>query len=136
MENFKQKLLPLAFSEDFLSGLESIDRDHRELFEQANSLLAMFLHNAPHSQIEKSFQDILNLLSEHFEDEEYHMQAAGYPQIDKHKKLHRRLTQDAQNLMTSYHEGCLSFGELHRFLSYTVIRNHMADEDLDFHRFL
>lgn len=76
--------------EDSLSvNNESLDCQHKKLIDLFNSAADVQIQN-PNSE---KFSDLLQALSrysqEHFSQEEEYMQEIGFPDLEKHKKLHK-----------------------------------------------
>lgn len=88
------------FNEEFLVGIEQIDREHRRLFEIAGKVhdaLVVGTDDAI-SAARAAVEELLDYTSTHFANEEALMEAAGYPELDAHKKLHRHLLSHARDM--------------------------------------
>ena len=83
---------PFAFSDEYKTGIELIDNEHKKLFEIMGRVDAL-IHN---EDLYDRFDEILNLIDElkdytvfHFSDEEKLMEEKGYPALEAQKKAHR-----------------------------------------------
>ena len=73
------------WDESYSVGNPEMDRQHRELLEQAAAL--------PHAMAEINGQigEIRSAVQAHFTSEETHMRAIGYPYLELHSEIHREL---------------------------------------------
>lgn len=81
----KKKELPV-WSARLELGLQSIDDQHRKLFE----LAATFGGSGDQVRIMKSLVALCEYTREHFREEEYMMAAHGYPDLQEHKIEHAK----------------------------------------------
>lgn len=90
------------WKEKYKIGVNTIDDQHKELFTRLSSFIKIV-------QNDKSWEDKLDRVKEtlyflndyvdyHFADEEKYMKEIGYPDYEKHKKIH----QDFQNEIKEY----------------------------------
>ena len=68
-----------VWTDRFLTGIESVDTQHRHLFDVANQVGEMLIAGRPAdpAAIEKVFHELAAYANQHFKDEETLMQAAG-----------------------------------------------------------
>jgi len=123
----------LDWSDDYATGIEAIDNDHRRLFDAVNALhhsYAMYGEDA-------DFGDLLDVLSvyvdRHFAREEELMLGLGYPDFESHRIGH-------QELATTVHEyaklhrtnpGGISRKEMLSFLG-NWLTGHILGSDMDY----
>jgi hemerythrin-like metal-binding protein len=88
----------MTWSDDFATGIDIVDRQHRRLFDMINSAAPLLLDDTPARQAER--QDLLSGLiaytGEHFRTEEELMRARGVdPRVfEHHCQTHARLVQE------------------------------------------
>lgn len=82
---------PFAFTDQYKTGIELIDNEHRKLFDIMGRVNAL-IHN---ENLYDRFDEIMSLIDElrdytvfHFTDEEKLMEDCGYPMLDAQKKAH------------------------------------------------
>lgn len=71
-------------------GVESIDKEHRELFSIINKLLAMEKEGKDSEWIcSEGIKFFKDHADKHFKNEEAYMKSIGYKRIEEHKRIHR-----------------------------------------------
>lgn len=88
------------FKEEFLTGIEQIDREHRRLFEIANELYELKCEEF----IPDKYDNIRHILEElrdytltHFEHEEEYMKSIGYKKMFTQLSQHNALRETINN---------------------------------------
>lgn len=79
------------FTDDCLIGIESLDEQHRHLFELINSVLDMIKnHYVPdrYSQIKEILEELDNYAEQHFENEEAYMEQIRDPELIIQRSQH------------------------------------------------
>lgn len=126
------------FDSRFLVGIEQIDREHRRLIEIAARVhdgLAASGADAI-AAARAAVAELLDYTATHFASEEALMAAAGYPELEAHRQLHRRLISQARDM-----EMRAEFGEQHvpvelsQFL-YKWLVDHIMANDKKFGQFM
>jgi diguanylate cyclase (GGDEF)-like protein/hemerythrin-like metal-binding protein len=117
-------------------GNEVIDRGHRQLFADANRLLAAILSEQSGEQRGAIVDQLLADVVGHFRDEETVITAAGFPAVAEHLLLHEALTAEAHRLLDDYRSGTRGVGDVFQFLAYEVVTKHMLGADRMFFDYL
>ena len=120
--------MPIAYWQDrYCTGNSQVDDQHHQLFSIVNSL-----HDAMENG--EDSQTILNILDHlashtiaHFQTEEDLMIAANYPEYNRHKQIHDRLTSRVVKLIQGFHD-CTITTEVTQFLS-EWLSHHIKGED-------
>lgn len=85
--------------EEFLTGIEEIDREHRQLFEIADELYELkceeFMPDK-YDNIRKILEELKDYTLTHFAHEEAYMQSIGYKRMFTQKSQHDALRQIMQ----------------------------------------
>jgi hemerythrin-like metal-binding protein len=92
----------IVWSDDFLTGIEEIDFEHRRLVEDINALHRQLLDEAGPRRIERTLGTIHARMQAHFALEERVMLANAYPHYREHKAEHERLLDEYTELMTRF----------------------------------
>ncbi len=71
-------------------GIKGIDEQHKELFELSNSFFKLTEDDSV-KEFKKYVNEFNKYMAVHFKDEEQYMESIGYPELQKHKKLHENL---------------------------------------------
>jgi diguanylate cyclase (GGDEF)-like protein/hemerythrin-like metal-binding protein len=121
-----------AWRDEWASGNETIDSQHRELLEMGNATLDKALSDAPIGEILVSLDRLVGHVAKHFKDEEAILGSLAYPGTGDHARLHDRLVDMALDLKASMLEGRLDRAALFNYLVESVIVGHLLAEDSKF----
>lgn len=87
----KEHLMPKEWIEAYSLHNETIDTQHKELFNLANKVEALDSKTASKEQLGILLKEFFNYMKEHFKDEEAYMQSIDYPIMNQHCKLHESI---------------------------------------------
>jgi len=92
----------VLWNDGFLVGVKEVDQQHRKLFELMNTFYATI--NDPEAQhnVDSSLDELVRFAKLHLSDEETLMQKARYSNFDAHKKIHIKLLNDMDRLVSAY----------------------------------
>lgn len=82
---------PCEFTEDYLIGIDLIDREHQELFRivgRANQLVKSYDTSVDYDRIVGILDELKAYTAEHFHDEEEYMEGIHYEGLDAQKRAH------------------------------------------------
>lgn len=126
-----QKLtMHLQWSEAYECGESTIDEQHRELFTLANATLDATLNHDEGAL--QQLERFIHHVQEHFADEEALLAKVGYPELERHRRIHAGLLQEATRLHQRTVEGSSTLGELVEFLGTHVVARHLMVADRQF----
>jgi diguanylate cyclase (GGDEF)-like protein/hemerythrin-like metal-binding protein len=128
--------LRLTWCTPYECGDETIDRGHRRLFDDANRVLAALIGRRPKDEVTPLLDDLVAHVATHFRDEERIYREAGYPEADRHTRMHARLLARAGRLVGQHRSGRLAASELTEFLVNAVVARHLLVEDRKFFPYL
>jgi hemerythrin-like metal-binding protein len=81
------------WKEEYRLGVDTIDRQHQQLFEMVDGLLAV-IDDCEHADYKKKCADAVSFLYDytvkHFQFEEGYQESIGYKDIEAHKLQHKR----------------------------------------------
>lgn len=83
-------------------GVPSIDADHKKLIDMLNCLHFMSIAGDDHDAIGRVLGGLVDYARVHFRREEALMQAAHYPDVAAHQRLHRDLSAKLREFETAY----------------------------------
>jgi diguanylate cyclase (GGDEF)-like protein/hemerythrin-like metal-binding protein len=132
LANFVQ----LVWHPAYESGNDTIDGEHRRLFEGANTLLSAILAERPRDEIGQRIDALIRETAAHFGHEEGILAAAAYPQLLEHAAAHRHLVSRANELLAHFQADTLEIGELFQFVAHEVVAKHLLAADREFFPFL
>lgn len=114
------------------SGDVEIDRQHTELIELANQLLAIFLAGATDEEIISKLDLFLDHIAYHFNYEEVVIRIGGYPESIEHGDIHKSLIAKAFRLKKSFINGEVKASAFFSFIIDDVILDHLVKYDTKF----
>ena len=87
------------------------------------------------TDIKAIIHELVLYVQDHFRDEERLMAGSGYPQIENHIELHKKMMVEVHTFAEKYHENNLS--DILRVRSYVQhwLSDHILNEDLKFAKF-
>lgn len=125
------------FDAKFLVGIEQVDHEHRQLFEIAGRLYdALEKGTDAMGAARAAVAELFDYTATHFANEEALMEAAGYPELEDHRKLHRHLLARARDMemRTEFDEQYAPL-ELNQFI-YNWLVEHIQESDRKFGDFM
>lgn len=112
---------PLAWQEEYSTGIEVIDKEHRKLFRDSQSLYKHLFEDNISAETDALFQSLLRTIQKHFDSEESLMRAYVYPDINAHRKNHALIIETLMALHRN-HDTCDSN---YKKNVRTFIKNHV-----------
>lgn len=128
-----QSLIRLVWQEAYECGEPTIDAQHRELFDLANTLFDVSFRPDATGASAEALDRLLAHISRHFVDEERLLAEHGYPQLESHRRAHSALLARARDLKASVAAGTTTFGGLVDFMANTVVAQHLFRVDREFY---
>ncbi|MDN5332108.1 MAG: hemerythrin [Tepidanaerobacteraceae bacterium] len=80
--------MAIKWTEDLSTGIELIDKQHKELFKRVNDLMDACTKGKGKEEVVKVIDFLSNYVVMHFGEEEKIMKAENYPGYDGHKTQH------------------------------------------------
>lgn len=91
LEEWMLKENPCEFTEEYLTGIDLIDREHEELFRivgRANQLAKSYDASSSYDKIMHILKELKTYTAEHFRDEEEYMESIHYEGLAAQKRAH------------------------------------------------
>jgi diguanylate cyclase (GGDEF)-like protein/hemerythrin-like metal-binding protein len=125
--------LHLKWQEGYESGNATIDAEHRELFQLANTLIdnAMRSESEP-AAFHVALDTLLTHITRHFADEEAILASYHYGELEQHKRAHAGLLRRAGELKARIKRGEAGLGAIVEYLAQDVVARHMMAVDRAF----
>jgi len=129
--------MPLINWDDSYSvHITKIDEQHKGLVKLVNELHDAMSQGAATSVLEKVLGSLVDYTIVHFNTEEELLRSYSYPDLDKHKVEHDKLTTQVKDFQSKFREGKSTITyELMDFLSDWLI-NHILDSDKKYSAYL
>jgi hemerythrin-like metal-binding protein len=126
----------LNFDNLLASGDERIDLEHRELLDAARALLTASSSGKNNKEIQTMLDNLVQELSHHFTHEDQIMHESGWSEAAQHAGIHQLLLVEANRLLDRHRSNMVSFLDIYRFIIGSLVRDHLAIHDVEFHYFL
>lgn len=129
--------MPLINWDDSYSvHITKIDEQHKGLVKLVNELHDAMSQGAATSVLGKVLSSLVSYTIVHFNTEEELLRSYNYPDLDKHKAEHDKLTGQVKDFESKFKEGKSTITyELMDFLSDWLI-NHILDSDKKYSAYL
>ncbi len=95
-------MLKLEWTPSMETGIDVVDRQHRELVEQVNRLVEAMRAGKGRKVVGEILSFLGRYAVEHFQTEEKIMEQGGYPDLDKHREVHEAFKKDFGELAAEY----------------------------------
>ena len=122
-------VLKLVWDRKYESGNQGIDEQHKKLFKLGNLLLHAILTGWPRANIIELMDKLISEVEHHFASEEALLESWDYLEIDKHKRIHQALLDDAKALRDEVDEGTMTYASVIHFFVNDLIVQHIIQED-------
>lgn len=110
-------------------GVDEIDSQHRELISIINNVLKEVKKGSSEAVIDSLLAQLREYAVHHFNAEESFMEKIGYPEIVKHKQIHKQLKDRVKYFQSSrFRKEEVSWDEVKELLSKWLIE-HILRED-------
>ncbi len=128
--------LRLSWKEEWSSGDEEIDAEHKRLISLAGGLINASLALAGPEELSSGLAELLDATKAHFAHEEEILSRLGYPDLAGHAGIHANLIARAESLLVQIAEAPGSPGTYFDFLVDKVVIGHMLRDDAVFFPYL
>lgn len=120
----------LQWKNEWESGNKDIDEQHRVLLELANELIHMSLSGMEFEKLICQLDIFIKHIVKHFEYEEKILESLGYPDYDRHSKIHKNLVGKAFQLKEAYRNEEINSSAFFAFVVDDIVIGHIANEDM------
>ncbi|AUQ27047.1 diguanylate cyclase [Dickeya zeae] len=122
-------LVHLTWHYSYATGHPDVDREHQNLFRQANALLQIILRSGTREEFSQQVSQLIDLLHEHMQHEEQMLREKQHPDVGYHARLHSHLLYRASELLQRFEQQQIGMTELFHYVVYEVITQHMLIDD-------
>lgn len=101
LEEWMVRENPCEFTDEYLTGIELVDAEHKELFrivDKANQLVKSFDILSGYDNIIQILDELKNYTKEHFADEEEYMEGIHYEGLSAQKRAHEAFIDKLENI--------------------------------------
>ncbi len=118
----------IRWTEAMSVGNPVLDRDHRALIGLVNQL-SLPANREDHTVLEFVLDELLDYTVAHFSREEEYLRQILFPGYDRHKAIHRKLTEELVAIRSNFRAGKRDVGEDVACFVGDWLRNHILRED-------
>ena len=123
----------IIFTEDLKTFVPEIDKQHKELIDLLNNLVAMGPRLQDKEAAEEALEFLGNYIAKHFNEEEKLMAETGYTKLDWHLNWHAGYIKKYEGLVEEYENNGPS-GEFTQILNDFIIKwiiRHIQNVDVE-----
>lgn len=122
----------LQWNNEWNSGNEEVDREHKELLTLLNDLINAAIMEMDFQKSLDKLEILIDKTIKHFDGEEEILKNIGYKDYDKHSKIHKNLIGKVFQLKQCYENRELNPSAFFSFLADDVVIGHLINEDIQF----
>jgi hemerythrin len=111
--------------QEFIVGIDEIDRQHQELFDRIDLLRDYVRRGQSKDAIRDTLKYLESYVTEHFATEVRYMEQHGYPDILQHKAEHESFLKDFAGFKDKY-ASLQAQGEMTTFFGLEIVRKLTA----------
>lgn len=121
----------IEWNEQFDTGIDVIDQQHRRIVEYINQLDDLRLKDNSRDEIAMLINNLVDYTMTHFAFEESLQEEANYPYIAAHKKVHDQFRERVAEYQARFNKG-ENVTRLLNSMLVTWLLNHIKRDDADF----
>ena len=126
----------IKWRDSYSVGIDQIDEEHKKLVELINEVFIVVRDKGNAETLNNAVGKLVDYTHSHFSAEETAMQEAGYPDLEKHRKEHRRLEKEVVDFRRRLQEeGADLRTEFYHFLRDWLI-HHIIECDMLYSAYL
>ena len=114
--------------------IDPMDEEHKAIIACMNKLHELSDAQAPRSQLSRTLNELVVVTVKHFSDEETFMGKIGFPDLGKHKLIHKSLLEKMRSHKAQFDAGGLLTEEFFSFLSFWL-KSHICGIDMKYSEF-
>lgn len=122
----------LQWNNEWNSGNEEVDREHKELLTLLNDLINAAIMEMDFQKSLDKLEILIDKTIKHFDGEEEILKNIGYKDYDKNSKIHKNLIGKVFQLKQCYENRELNPSAFFSFLADDVVIGHLINEDIQF----
>ena len=122
-------LLHLSWKDDYRVGVDTYDKQHKDLFTVSNKLISAIVNNESSEIIAEILQQLYKDTEAHFNDEQSYLEKRNCVFIERHKKEHSFLLKQLNLKAESFETNNISAYDFISFICNDLISKHILGED-------
>lgn len=122
-------LLHLSWKDDYRVGVDTYDKQHKDLFTISNKLISAIVNNESSEIIAEILKQLYKDTEGHFNDEQSYLEKRNCVFIERHKKEHSFLLKQLNLKAESFETNNISAYDFISFICNDLISKHILGED-------
>jgi diguanylate cyclase (GGDEF)-like protein/hemerythrin-like metal-binding protein len=122
----------IEWIDNWSSGNELIDRQHKAVLEIGNQLLNLSLSRVPENRINGLVLEVIKEIRQHFHDEEEILRSLSYRELEGHRSIHHKLLDETEILYRKFMADEIDHSVFFHYLVDKIILDHIISEDIRF----
>ncbi|MFK4763893.1 bacteriohemerythrin [Desulfobaculum sp. SPO524] len=122
--------------DEYETGVASMDAQHKEMLLAADRVYLALNTGEKREHLEEFIAFLLAYSRAHFEEEEVLMERHGYPDLEEHRRRHKRLVDEVESSLERYRRGEFALDVEFMELVKDWIVNHILLDDRKYGSFL
>lgn len=128
----KNILVRVDWDDGSNSGCKTIDDEHRAILERCNTIVESALEQSSFDDTIRNVEMVMLEMEQHFKDEIEILYEVGYPEADRHRKIHEALLSKTRDIFQKTIQRDITAVEFFAFLLITVVEGHFKNEDIKY----
>lgn len=126
----------IEWTEEFSVGIDHIDKQHQKWISIVNELHDSIMEGRAISTLEGLVKDMEEYTDFHFSKEEEMLEKAGWPELDRHKRIHFSFKQQITNLKHDILSGEIVLRSQVMSIIKSWLVEHILKEDQEYSKFI
>lgn len=134
--SIKNPFAQFIWRPEYSSNNPKIDEEHKELFKRISLLSEKLIFRKDKYKLIKELESFIQDSIAHFRDEEDILADKEYPDLEKHKKEHKKLIDRALKLVELYRNDDVNVTEILSFFYFDLIAKHIFEVDTKYFKYM
>ncbi|MCX7759183.1 MAG: bacteriohemerythrin [bacterium] len=122
----------IEWNDSYKTGIDTIDNQHKGLFDLINQLSKELDENLEKKLLEKTIEKLFDYTKYHFSTEEYLMRKVNYERYEEHKEAHERFASKVKEFIVNFIDDKENLTEDIIVFLIDWISNHIAKVDKEY----
>ncbi|MDD5717424.1 MAG: bacteriohemerythrin [Sulfuricurvum sp.] len=118
-----------AWREEYRLGINSIDQQHRHLFEIVERIAKLDAASSSKEELRQILGELSQYMREHFSDEESYMESIQFPELEQHRKIHQDIIEFFNHSISNSPTIAMIQTKL-KFIIKKALIEHIVSEDI------
>lgn len=134
--SIKNPFAQFIWRPEYSSNNPKIDKEHKELFKRISLLSEKLIFRKDKYKLIKELESFIQDSIAHFRDEEDILADKEYPDLESHKKEHKKLIDRAFKLVELYRNDDVNVTEILSFFYFDLIAKHIFEVDTKYFKYM